>query len=158
MTTPPKHVAFPVDGGCRCGKVRFRITAPPLMEPACHCTGCQKMSASAFSTTLMVPLDAFAVIAGETVPGGLHNPDRAHQHCDWCKGWIYTKLPAAVPFVNVRATLLDDPSWFAPWMESYTSEALPWAKTGATRSFAKFPEMHEYEGLMAAYRAERYPQ
>lgn len=149
MTMPD----FPVEGGCRCGKVRFRITAPPLMETACHCTGCQKMSASAFSTTMMIPLDAFFV-TGETVVGGLHAMP-AHQHCGWCKGWVYSKLSEGRPFVNVRATLLDDPGWFAPWMETYTSEALPWAGTGATRSFPKFPEMHEYEALMAAYRKER---
>ena len=73
---------FPIEGGCRCDRVRFRLTAAPVMETACHCTGCQKMSASAFSTTLIVPIEAFAVIAGEPVVGGLRG-ELAHQHCDW---------------------------------------------------------------------------
>ncbi len=145
---------FPIEGGCRCDRVRFRLTAAPVMETACHCTGCQKMTASAFSTTLIVPIEAFTVIAGEPVIGGLRG-ELAHQHCDWCKGWVFTQLPPGMPFVNVRATMLDDATWFAPWMETYTSEGLPWARTGAVRSFPAFPEMEEYAGLMAAYRADR---
>ena len=35
---------LPLEGGCRCGQVRLKISAPPLLTMACHCTGCQKMS------------------------------------------------------------------------------------------------------------------
>ena len=145
---------FPVEGGCRCGRLRFRLTTPPLMETACHCTGCQKMSASAFSTTLIVPREGYALIAGEPVVGGLHGTP-THHHCDWCKSWVFTTMPEEMPFVNVRATLLDDPSWFAPWMETFTAEALPWATTDATKSFTGFPDMAAYEELIAEYRAAR---
>lgn len=148
MTMP----ALPLDGGCRCGKVRFRISAPPLITAVCHCLGCQRMTAGAFSTTVMVPADGFAVTAGEPVIGGLHGEQSHHHHCDWCKSWLFTTF--AMPFVNVRATMLDDVSWFAPYIESYTSEALPWAKTGAARSFPQFPSREEYGPLMAEY-AER---
>ena len=27
---------LPWEGGCRCGEVRFRVTAPPLLSAACH--------------------------------------------------------------------------------------------------------------------------
>ncbi len=29
-------------------------------------------------------------------------------------------------FVNVRATMLDDATWFTPFIESYTCEKLLW--------------------------------
>lgn len=147
MTMPD----LPLDGGCRCSKARFRISAPPLMAMACHCTGCQRMTASAFSTTVMVPEQGFSVIAGEPVIGGLHGAESHHHHCDWCKSWLFTTF--AMPFVNVRATMLDDATWFAPYIESYTSEALPWAKTGATHSFAQFPSREDYGPLIAEYAA-----
>ena len=63
---------FPLEGGCRCGQVRFRIAAPPIITTACHCTGCQRMSASAFSLSAAIPSVAFLVIQGEPVIGGLH--------------------------------------------------------------------------------------
>ena len=40
-------------------------------------------------------------------------------------------------------------------METQTAERLPWASTGAARSFDRFPEMAEYPVLIAAYRAAR---
>jgi predicted ABC-type ATPase len=61
---------LPWEGGCRCGQVRLRITAPPLLSMACHCTGCQTMSASAFSLSLAIPTQGFEVVAGEPVIGG----------------------------------------------------------------------------------------
>jgi hypothetical protein len=146
---------LPIEGGCRCGAVRFAIRAAPLMEAACHCRGCQRMTASAFSTTIVVPADAFQLTAGDTVVGGAGSAELEHRHCDRCKGWVFTRPTAALGFVNVRATLADDPSWFAPWMETQTAEKLPWAATGAVRSFERFPALEDYLGLIAAYRADR---
>jgi len=42
---------LPWEGGCRCGAVRLRVTKPPLLTGICHCTGCRRMSGSAFSLT-----------------------------------------------------------------------------------------------------------
>jgi len=146
---------FPVDGGCRCASLRFRLSAAPWMETVCHCRGCQRMTASAYSTTVTMPEDGFALIAGETVIGGLHGEEADHHHCDWCKSWVFTRPRASLGWVNVRATMLDDASWFAPWAEMQTAEMLPWAKTGAGRSFARFPAAEEYAELVRAYRTER---
>src|SRR3546814_9366082 len=41
--------AIHVVGSCRCGGIQLEITAAPLLTMACHCVGCQKMTASAFS-------------------------------------------------------------------------------------------------------------
>ena len=142
----------PMEGGCRCAETRIRITRAPMMATACHCTGCQTMSASAFSLTLMVPADGFEVIRGEPVIGGLKHADAQHFFCPNCLSWMFTR-PAGVPLVNVRPTMLDDHSDFAPYAETYVSEKLPWAVTGAVRSFEKFPDPSEYGALMAEYAA-----
>jgi len=148
---------LPWEGGCRCGRVRFRVGALPVMEMACHCRGCQRMTASAFSTTIMVPASSFAVIAGDTVIGGAHSEGQRHQHhhCDWCKSWLFT-TGGADGIVNVRATLLDEIGWFAPWAETQTAEKLAWADTGAERSFERFPDASEFESLLTDYRRDRY--
>lgn len=144
---------LPMTGACRCGKVRFAITAPPLLTMACHCTGCQRMTASAYSLSVAVPDDGFAVTDGETVVGGLHGDQLHHHHCDWCKSWLFTRIAPGLGFVNVRATMLDETGWFTPFIETFTSEALAWAKTGAAHSFAQFPAMEEYQPLIAAFAA-----
>ena len=144
---------LPWTGHCRCGQTRFRIDAAPLLTMACHCTGCQRMSASAFSLSALFAADAFEVTAGEPVIGGLHGPTR-HFFCPHCMSWMFTRPEGADHVVNVRATLLDDATGFAPFMETFTAEKLPGAATPAVRSFAGFPAMEDYGELMAAY-AER---
>ena len=141
---------LPADGGCRCGRVRFTVSAPPMLTMVCHCRGCQRMTASAYSLSAAIPSDGFKVTAGEPVIGGMHGETR-HFFCPWCMSWMFTRPEGMDWFVNVRATLLDDPSWFEPFVETYTSTALPWARTRAPHSFPEFPPFEAYAGLTAAY-------
>lgn len=152
---PP--IALPAAAGCRCGKVRFRITAPPLLTMACHCRGCQRMTASAFSVSAAIPTDAFAVIQGETEPGGCHAAGQDHRHCGWCKSWLFTRLPPGMGFVNVRATMFDDSSWSAPFVDTCTDDALAWASTGAPHRYPRFPAPDDYPRLIAAFAAFTAP-
>ena len=141
-------------GHCRCGRVRFQVTGRPLITFACHCTGCQRMTASAFSLSSLYPAAAFAVIEGETVIGGVHGPDLHHHGCAHCLSWIFTRFDALGDVVNVRATLLDDAAGFVPFVETCTAEALPWATTPARHSFAGFPPMDRFPELLADYAAQ----
>ena len=142
---------LPWDGGCRCGQVRFTISAPPLLTLACHCAGCQRMTASAFSLSVAVPSEGFAVTRGEPVIGGLHGDESHHYFCAHCMSWIFTRNEGLDWFVNVRATMLDDASWFTPFVETWTCEKLPWASTPAVHSFEALPALDEYEGLIKEY-------
>jgi hypothetical protein len=144
------RMTLPAEGGCRCGALRFRVTMQPIMTSACHCTGCQRMSGGAFSTTAMIPVDGFEVIAGTPVVGGMKAAEIRHQHCPECLSWVFTTFPDA-PFVNLRAVMLDDTSWFAPFVESYTSEKLPWAEVNARHSFPQFPPPEARAALMTEF-------
>jgi hypothetical protein len=142
---------LPREGSCRCGQVRIQISAAPLVTMACHCTGCQKMSSSAFSLSAAIPGEGFEVISGEPVVGGLHGATK-HMFCPHCMSWMFTRPEGLDWFVNVRTTMLDDPEDFAPFVETWTSEKLPFAETGAVHSYEALPPMDAYEGLMKEYR------
>lgn len=139
-----------IEGGCRCDRVRLRISAPPLLTMACHCTGCQRMTASAYSLSAAIPSDGFAVTAGEPVIGGLHGSTR-HHFCDYCMSWLFTRVEGMDWFVNLRVTMLDDPSWFVPFVETMTAEKLPWVTTPAVHSFEGFPDLEHYQELAREY-------
>ena len=145
---------LPWRGGCRCGRTTIEIDKPPMMTSACHCSGCQKMTSSAFSITVSVPADGFRVTAGEPVIGGLHGPQAHHFHCPRCKSWLFTRAEGFDWFVNLRPSTLDDHRWFEPFIEFWTSEKLSWAATSARHSYETTPEMAEFETLMQAYAAE----
>ena len=143
---------LPLDGSCRCGRVKLRISKAPMITMACHCTGCQKMSSSAYSLSAAIPTDGFEVIAGEPVIGGLHGASR-HYFCGWCMTWMFTRPEGVDFFVNVRPTMLDDAGWYEPFIETFTSEKLAWAGTAARHSYPTYPAMEDYEGLMKGYAA-----
>jgi hypothetical protein len=47
------------EGGCRCGQVRIKVSSAPFLTMACHCTGCQRMTARAFSLSAAIPSQGF---------------------------------------------------------------------------------------------------
>jgi hypothetical protein len=143
---------LPILGGCRCDRVRLQIASPAIITMACHCTGCQRMTASAFSLSTVFASDAFSVTQGETAIGGLHGPTR-HFFCAYCLSWLFTRPDGLDSIVSVRTTMLDDPSAYSPYVETYTSEKLPWAATPAVRSFERFPPFEEYENLVQEFQA-----
>jgi hypothetical protein len=67
--------------------------------------------------------------------------------------WLFTRPDGFDSFVNIRLTMLDDPSPYPPYIETCTSEKLPWATTPAVKSFEKFPPLEAYEGLASDYAA-----
>ena len=134
---------LPWYGQCRCGQTRFRVDAPPLLTMACHCTGCQRMSASAFSLSVAVPAAGFTLTAGEPIIGGLHGATR-HFFCPHCLSWMFTRPDVAPHLVNVRAMMLERHGWFKPFMETWTREKLPWATTGAVKSYETVPAYEEF--------------
>ncbi len=146
----------PMKGACRCGKLKFTISAPALITSACHCAGCQKMSASAYSLSVIIPREGFDVVAGEPVIGGLHGAIR-HYFCDHCLSWVFTRPDGLESIVNVRTPMLENAADFPPFIETCTAEKLPWAHSGAVRSFEHFPAMDEFETLIGDYAEWRRP-
>ena len=53
-----------LEGGCLCGKVRFRTTQAPLRTIACHCTFCQRVTGSAYYAESMFAMNAVVLNAG----------------------------------------------------------------------------------------------
>ncbi|NLS01920.1 GFA family protein [Rhizobium sp. P32RR-XVIII] len=145
---------LPWEGGCRCGRVRLKIRARPLLTMACHCTGCQRMSSSAYSLSAAIPAESFDVTRGKAVIGGLHGLTK-HYFCPHCMSWMFTRPEGMDWFVNLRPTMLDDAGWFTPFIETWTREKLPFAETGAVYSYETLPEMAAYEGLVKEYMAQQ---
>lgn len=139
-------------GSCRCGQVQLTVQGNPLVTMACHCTGCQKMTASAFSLSALYPQEAFSVSGLEPVIGGMHG-ESMHFCCPHCLSWMFTRADAMGPFVNVRATMLDNAASYVPFIDTMAREKLPWVTTPAVHRFETFPEMEQFGALMAEFAA-----
>jgi hypothetical protein len=55
-----KDVRYPIEGGCLCRAVRFRIAASPTQSGYCHCRFCQLNSGAPVVAWAVVAIDAFA--------------------------------------------------------------------------------------------------
>lgn len=139
---------LPQTGGCLCGAVRYKLTQPPLVAYTCHCTVCQRLTGSAFSSALIIAADACRFVGGE-VRSFQRLADSGRTVTRWvcsaCGTWICNGAkPGTAPrgtFVGVRAGTLDNTSWLRPTAHFWTRSAQPWVKLpeGDTR-FETQPE------------------
>jgi hypothetical protein len=135
-------MSVPFSGGCRCGVVRYEVTAEPMAVFLCHCRSCQYESAGGPSVVVMVPRAAFTLAGnpkGYTVTGDSGHPT-TRRFCENCGTPVFGE-PSVVPhLVMLRAGSMDDPGWLKPNVIFYTASAQPWAHMDpALPQFAKTP-------------------
>lgn len=147
--------AFPVEGGCICGAVRYRIAAAPLGIYNCHCKDCQRSAGSAFAASMIVRAEDFAVIAGTTVRYDKRADSGriVQQHsCPHCQTRLFNAPQPGSDIYVVRPGTLDDASWAAPVGNIWTASRAPWVTIDpAQPSFAG--QAPSREPLFAAWRA-----
>lgn len=108
------------------------------------------MTGSAFSLSSLHLGKAFEVTEGEPVLGGLRGGTR-HFFCPACMSWLFTRPEGMDAFVNVRSTMFEDAAAYVPFIETFTREALPWARTGAAHSYGRFPEEADFPALLEEF-------
>ena len=109
--------------------MRYRIEGKPLSLAACHCTECQRQSGSAFGMSLIVPKDAFRLLAGEprtftrTADSGW---TVGCVFCPSCGTHIYHEPARMKETLNIKPGTLDDTSWLTPGLHLWTKSKQPW--------------------------------
>ncbi|MCC7114235.1 MAG: GFA family protein [Burkholderiales bacterium] len=134
---------FPLDGGCDCRAIRYRMTAAPLFVHCCHCRWCQRESGSAFALNAMIETDRLERLAG--TPELVDTPSASGRgqkflRCPTCRIAVwshYAGAGTAVAFVRVGT--LDDPDALPPDVHIFTSSKQPWVVLPAgTPAFAEY--------------------
>ncbi len=125
ITLPP----FPVEGGCVCGTVSYKLDGPPLYVVACHCLSCQCIAGSDYSLNMFVARENFTLTGGtasrceRTAESGRIVPGF---FCPECGTRVWHEPGHSPHMVNIRAGTLDDPSWvFRRWDTSGSSARSP---------------------------------
>ncbi|WFU44462.1 GFA family protein [Bradyrhizobium sp. CB82] len=115
-------------GGCACGAIRFRITAPLMGVGVCHCTDCQKASGGGPNYVALAPITALEVTKGDaklySSKGG-SGEDVGRGFCPDC-GTSLWGLSPKVTFATIKLGALDHNSDLTPDLHLYTSSAQPW--------------------------------
>ncbi|MGH7987413.1 MAG: GFA family protein [Candidatus Binataceae bacterium] len=118
------------EGGCACGRIRYKLNAAPLIVHACHCRDCQRMTGGAFVINLWI--EKKFVAAKGAVPksfrlaGGGGKPHDVF-FCGECGTYLWSHYHGAPgDALFVRAGTLDDPSVVRPDVHIFTRSKLPW--------------------------------
>jgi hypothetical protein len=104
-------MATGLQGGCRCGAVRYRLAGEELpLAYACHCLDCQTWTGTAFSQQIVLPEDQLSVsgpvaIYDLTSPSGRLSRQRL---CGTCHTRIYNTNSGRPGLAVIRAGTLDD--------------------------------------------------
>jgi hypothetical protein len=127
---PDLPVAFPVEGGCDCRFLRYRVETPPLFVHCCHCRWCQRESGSAFALNALIEADRVTALHGEpemvrtpTASGGGQDIAR----CPQCRLAIWSNYAGTGPIAKfVRVGTLDEPASMPPDIHIYVESKQPW--------------------------------
>ena len=116
-------------GGCACGAIRYEVSAEPIVMFNCHCRDCQIASGSAYSPTLIMARSAVKLTKGqaahfERVAESGNVATRGF--CPACGTPLFASSSSAGEYLGVRASSLDDPSWFRPEADFWVASAQPW--------------------------------
>jgi hypothetical protein len=118
----------PLEGGCACGAVRYRLTSDPLFIHCCHCLNCQRQTGSAFVINLLIETDRVELLEGDPQPVPVPRSGGKKQkiwRCPICQIAVFSQYTRRqVRFV--RGGTLDDPGAVAPDVHIFTRSKLPW--------------------------------
>ena len=119
----------PFSGGCACGAVRYQSSAEPMLMLHCHCRDCQRSSGGPFSSFIILPKDTVRLLQGSLHFHGMPSEAGGKTHrgfCAHCGSPILVRTDSQPQIVAIRTARLNDPSWFNPQMDVWTSDAHPW--------------------------------
>jgi hypothetical protein len=118
----------PIEGGCFCGEIRYRISGDPLGVRACYCRKCQYAGPGGPNVVVMAPKSGFEILRGEPTryssPADSGN-DVARLFCGRCGTLLYSDSSGYGTYA-VRVGSLDDPAPIKPQASVWTEAAQPW--------------------------------
>ena len=121
---------YPLEGGCTCRQVRYRLLTPPLFVHCCHCRWCQRESGAAFALNAMIEADRLELLAG--IPAMVHTPSESGlgqqiARCPHCQVAVWSHYAGAGPVMAfVRVGTLDVPDHLPPDIHIFTESKQPW--------------------------------
>ncbi|MEM7427129.1 MAG: GFA family protein [Pseudomonadota bacterium] len=119
------------NGGCACGKVRYRLTSAPMFVHCCHCRWCQRESGGAFALNALIERDRVEILKGEPecVPTPSESGDgQKFFRCPVCKValWSHYAMVTGDRIAFIRVGTLDDPNQTPPDVHIFTGSAQSW--------------------------------
>lgn len=130
-----------LEGGCRCGDVRFSLSSEPVNTAVCNCGDCRGQSGAPILAWAMCPSGSLSVDGEPVVYPSSESGRRSF--CGRCGTGLFFVNEALdrMGMVQVRIAALDDPNAVPPRMQIQVAERLHWMATvEELPAFERFPD------------------
>jgi len=120
-----------LDGGCFCGKVRYRLTDRPMFTNCCHCTDCQVQTGGAFAINAIVEASRVEMLGEAPAPVRMRTdsglPHDIHR-CPHCQTALWSIYGGREQLRFMRVSTLDDRHAITPDAHIFTRSKVPWVR------------------------------
>lgn len=138
-------LTFPQEGGCVCGKVRYKVTSAPLVVNCCHCRWCQRETGASFALNAIYEADRVVHIASEPLVTKIPSVSGKGQliaRCPDCFVVIWSNYSFDGPFTRIlRVGTLGKPDLMPPDAHIFTDTKQPWVDLGRTPAFKGYYDL-----------------
>ena len=123
-------MGYPIEGGCDCLSVRYRMETAPLIVHCCHCRWCQRESGASFALNAMIESDRVTSLS--IAPELINTPSQSGRgqqvaRCPHCRVALWSHYASAGPVVAfIRVGTFDNPDLLPPDVHIFTESKQPW--------------------------------
>jgi hypothetical protein len=148
---------FPIEGGCDCQYVRYKMLTKPLVVNCCHCRWCQRETGGSFAVNANIEADRVVLPSGE--PQIVETPSYSGYgqriaRCPKCWIALWSNYAGSGPATKVvRVGTLDEPNQFPPQVHIYVLSKQPWVQIPA--DVPQFSEFYKPEQVWSPESLER---
>jgi hypothetical protein len=116
---------LPLEGGCLCGAVRYRISGAPHDAGYCRCRMCQRSTGAPVVAWLTIANERFA--STEDSPTAYRSSaDAERLFCPVCGTQLVFRMIAEPHHLDVTLASLDDPEAVRPGRHGWTASRIAW--------------------------------
>lgn len=140
-------------GECQCGAVKYRVSGRSATLFACHCSECQRQSASAFGMALWIKDYQLELSAGEmkrwrrTTPSGRQ---LNAEFCPTCGTRLFHQLDGQSEIISIKPGTLSATKTLEPVAHIWVRSAQSWVQI--PRSCLQYPENpDDFDALFRAW-------
>ena len=141
--------SYPLEGGCDCRQLRYRLESAPWFVHCCHCRWCQRESGAAFALNAMIEADRVTALG--VAPELVATPSASGlgqqiARCPTCRIALWSHYAGAGPLISfVRVGTLDEPDRLPPDIHIFTASKQPWVVLlPSTPAVAEYYERDAY--------------
>lgn len=146
------------EGGCQCGRVRYRLANEPIVVYTCHCHACQRQSSSGFGISVWVDRADFSLVEGTLGNWDTESDSGKAKTCTFCVDCgsrIYHCGIGGADILSLKGGTLDRMAELEPVAHIWMRSAQPWMRALLEDRWQFETQPDSFAEMIRLYRRRR---